>query len=138
MLKFRSAPWDPSQDPTRSANRNSYFGSAVPARPRTFVETPRTGWPTTLGSPPEPRPFIRRQLSPESGRALEILGHAIEYLADEYAADAEHKGPLGSADPRVEAIQVLKALNRGVYYSGTEVEPAFRRMRRWLLGSRTT
>ena len=79
------------------------------------------------------RPFVRRQLSPEGGRALEILGHAIEYLADEYAADTADKGPLGSADPRVEAIQMLKALNRAIYYSGTEVQPAFRRMRRWAL-----
>ncbi len=79
----------------------------------------------------QPRPFVRRQLSPEGGRALEILGHAIEYLADEYAADLADKGPLGNADPRVEAIQILKGLNRAIYYSGTEVQPAFRRMRRW-------
>ncbi len=86
----------------------------------------------------EPQPFVRRALSPVEGRALEILGHAIEYLADEYAVDATPKGPLGSADPRVEAIQMLKALNRAVYYSGAEVQPAFRRIKRWVLGSRTT
>ncbi len=85
----------------------------------------------------EERRLVRRQLSPEKGRALEILGHAIEYLADEYAADPAHKGPLGSADPRVEAIQVLKALNRNIYYSGSEIQPVFGRVRRWLLGART-
>jgi hypothetical protein len=84
----------------------------------------------------EERRLVRRRLSPERGRALEILGHAIEYLADEYAADPAHKGPFGSADPRVEAIQVLKALNRNIYYSGIEVQPAFGRVRRWLLGPR--
>jgi hypothetical protein len=83
-----------------------------------------------------PQPPVRRRLSPEGGRALEILGHAIEYLADEYAADPHDKGPLGNADPRIAAIQILKALNRAVYFSGTEVEPVFRRMRRWLLGAR--
>ncbi len=88
------------------------------------------------GSSAEPPPRVRRRLSPEGGRALEILGHAIEYLADEYAADLKDKGPLGNADPRIEAIQVLKALNRAVYFSGSEIEPVFRRMRRWLLGSR--
>ncbi len=88
------------------------------------------------GSFAEPPPPVRRRLSPESGRALEILGHAIEYLADEYAADQNNKGPLGNADPRIEAIQVLKALNRAVYFSGTELEPLFRRMRRWWLGWR--
>jgi len=86
----------------------------------------------------DPQPFVRRALSPVEGRALEILGHAIEYLADEYSVDAAPKGPLGSADPRVEAIQMLKALNRAVYYSGAEVQPAFRRIKRWVLGSRTT
>jgi hypothetical protein len=135
MFRFCSAPWP--EDSPRSINN---FASAVPGKPRNF--TSRTGLPAAVGpsksSYPEPRPFIRRQLSPESGRALEILGHAIEYLADEYAADVEFKGPLGSADPRVEAIQVLKVLNRSVYYSGTEVQPAFRRMRRWLIGSWTT
>ncbi len=59
-----------------------------------------------------------------------------ERSADEYAADPNDKGPLGNADPRIEAIQVLKALNRAVYFSGSEIEPVFRRMRRWLLGSR--
>ena len=96
------------------------------------------------GSSVEPQPFVRRRLSPEGGRALEILGHAIEYLADEYAADIMDKGTLGNADTRIEAIieavieaiQVLKALNRAVYFSGTEIQPAFQRIRRWFLGSR--
>jgi hypothetical protein len=85
---------------------------------------------------PRAAPFVRRQLSRDAARALEILGHAIEYLADEYAVDPAGKGPLGNADPRVEAIQVLKALNRSIYFSGTEVQPAFRRIRRWFLGWR--
>jgi hypothetical protein len=83
-------------------------------------------------------PFVRRELSRESSRALEILGHAIEYLADEYAVDTADKGPLGSADPRVEAIQVLKALNRAIYYSGAEVQPVLRRWRRWFSGLRAS
>jgi hypothetical protein len=90
-------------------------------------------------SAPLPENFagsVRRQLSQESGRALEILGHAIEYLADEYSVDTADKGPLGSADPRVEAIQVLKALNRAIYYSGAEIQPVLRRWRRWFFGLR--
>jgi hypothetical protein len=83
----------------------------------------------------EAPPVVRRALSPVDGRALEILGHAIEYLADEYSVDTAPKGPLGSADPRVEAIQILKSLNRAVYYSGAEVQPAFRRIKRWVLGT---
>jgi hypothetical protein len=75
--------------------------------------------------------FVRRRLSREAGRALEMLGHAIEYLADEYAASVDDRGPLGNADPRVAAIQILKGLNRAVYYGGTEVPTGFQRIRRW-------
>jgi hypothetical protein len=114
MLRFRSAP---------TPARTGYLRNDQPA----------TGAPVLLV--PSKAPSIRRTLSRESGHALEMLGHAIEYLADEYAADVEHTGPLGNADPRVEAIQILKQLNRSVYFSGTELEPPFRRMRRWLTGA---
>ena len=130
MLNFRRAP-----SPEDSANHDPFFDLSGPPTPRTVVETPRAGWLAAVGSA-QPRPFVRRRLSPEGGRALEILGHAIEYLADEYANDLADKGPLGRADPRVAAIQILKGLNRAIYYSGTQVEPALGRMKRWLLGSR--
>jgi hypothetical protein len=85
---------------------------------------------------PPPVPFVRRQLSRESAQGLEILGHAIEYLADEYAVDPADKGPLGNADPRIAAIQTLKSLNRAIYFSGPEVQPVWQRLRQWFL--RTT
>ena len=53
-------------------------------------------------------------ITPEAGHALEILGHAIEYLSDEFIHDAaaiEH--PKG----RIEAIQLLMAFNRQIYFS---------------------
>jgi hypothetical protein len=81
-------------------------------------------------------PPIRRRPTPQSGRALEVLGHAIEYLADEYAVDPGSKGPLGNLDPRIEAIQLLKRLNRQIYLSCAEVPPPLTRVRRWLLGTR--
>ena len=99
-----------------------------------LLEISQAGLVTGLSSAVELRPFVRRQLSPEEGRAIEILGHAIEYLADEYCADTLPKGPLGNADPRIEAIQTLKALNRSIYYSAAEVQPAFTRMKRWVMG----
>jgi hypothetical protein len=82
-----------------------------------------------------PAPFVRRRLSRESAQGLEILGHAIEYLADEYAADPADKGPLGNADPRIAAIQTLKSLNRAIYFSGAEVQPVWQRLRKWFLRS---
>ena len=54
-----------------------------------------------------------RRISPEAGHALEILGHAIEYLTDEYVHE---KRELKSADPQVEAIRLLMSLNREVYF----------------------
>jgi hypothetical protein len=102
-----------------------------------LLEISQAGLVTGLSSAVELRPFVRRQLSPEEGRAIEILGHAIEYLADEYCADAQPKGRLGNADPRIEAIQTLKTLNRLIYYSAAEVKPAFTRMKRWVMGTPT-
>jgi hypothetical protein len=63
-------------------------------------------------------PNRRRRITPQAGHALEILGHAIEYLTDEYV----HEGGLLSAnDSRVKAVQLLMALNRKVYFECPEV-----------------
>ena len=66
----------------------------------------------------------RRQISPISGMALEALGHAIEYLADEYALHAGRLAAIHAHDPQVEAIQILMAANRAVYYD-CPIVPAF-------------
>jgi hypothetical protein len=78
------------------------------------------------------RSSARRQISPASGRALEILGHAIEYLADEYVLKAAQTGTLNPDDPRIDAMHILMSLNREVYYACPEVEPALPRIVRWL------
>lgn len=51
-------------------------------------------------------------ITAEAGHALEKLGHAIEYLADELVH--EHGTEL-SDQGRVDAIQMLMALNRSIY-----------------------
>jgi hypothetical protein len=67
----------------------------------------------------------RRRINPESGRALVVLGHAIEYLADEFAHEGgsptTHRG-------QIDAIQLLMALNRQIYLSCPK-EPT---IRQWL------
>ena len=55
----------------------------------------------------------RRQITPDAGRALEKLGHAIEYLADELVHNDRQ---VDAHNPQVEAVQMLMALNRQVYY----------------------
>ncbi|WP_348261408.1 hypothetical protein P8935_16580 [Telmatobacter sp. DSM 110680] len=62
-----------------------------------------------------------RHISPQAGRALEILGHAIEYLTDEYLQEAEE---ISAHDPNVQAIQLLMALNREIYYA-CPLQPTF-------------
>jgi hypothetical protein len=67
----------------------------------------------------------RRRIDPQSGHAFEILGHAIEYLADEFV----HEGGSFSIDNgQVQAMQLLMALNRQIYFECPEVPPFGRRL----------
>jgi hypothetical protein len=81
----------------------------------------------------------RRRISHEAGRALEILGHAIDYLIDEnvYAADSRtiSIGQLGRMG-QTEAVQLLMQINRQIYFECPEV-PSMRERWRSLLGLRT-
>jgi hypothetical protein len=67
-----------------------------------------------------------RRISSEAGHALEILGHAIEYLSDEFVYRG---GELTQHNPEVEAVQLLMALNREVYFSCPEVRTWGERLR---------
>lgn len=57
-------------------------------------------------------PRVRRKVPAGAGRAINILAHALEYLSDEcvIGEDTEH-----SLRARLEAIALLKAVNRGIY-----------------------
>lgn len=67
---------------------------------------------------------VRRRIDERAGRALEILGHAIEYLTDEYVHEFGHqrRGAFSSTDGRVQAIQLLMSINRRIYFECPEVE----------------
>lgn len=67
----------------------------------------------------------RRRVSFEAERGLEILGHAIDYLMDEYL---QSQGLIRAEDPEVQAVQILMALNREIYLS-CPVVPTLRQ--RW-------
>jgi len=54
----------------------------------------------------------RRRISPQAGHALEVLGHAIDYLDDQYIC---RFGPFPPAQADVEAWELLKKLNRQIY-----------------------
>jgi hypothetical protein len=70
-----------------------------------------------------------RRISPQAGHALEILGHAIEYLTDEFI----HRGvEIYPRNAELEAVQLLMALNRQVYYECPVVPTVGERLRSML------
>jgi len=132
MLRLRSAPLRErfAARPVSQSAAGFPFSSGSAGDPPAVTEA------TTLA--PRALAFVRRRLPRESARAVEMLGHAIEYLADEWTIDPVSRGYRGKLDPRVEAIEVLKRLNREIYMSGEVVQPPLRRIRRWFLGEKTT
>jgi hypothetical protein len=71
----------------------------------------------------------RRRINPRSGHALEILGHAIEYLTDEFV----HEGAsLSSRNAQLEAVRLLMAVNRQIYFECPEVPSFSERFRSFL------
>jgi len=69
----------------------------------------------------EARKQRARQITAEAGHALEILGHAIEYLTDEYMFETKE---LTAGDPQMGAIRLLMDLNRQIYFD-CPVVPTF-------------
>lgn len=61
-----------------------------------------------------------RRISPEAGHALERLGHAIEYLIDEFLFEFEETSPSWRSG-RIESIQILMAINRQIYFDCPEM-----------------
>lgn len=76
----------------------------------------------------------RRRANLQQGRALEILGHAIEYLVDSRMFLIDQ--PATAAD--AQATQILMRLNRQIFDECTEVLPKHRRLRNWLLSCTVT
>jgi len=68
----------------------------------------------------------RRHISPAAGRALEKLGHAIEYLSQVFV---EEEGAGSLHDTRLEAIDLLMSLNREIYFECPEEETPTLRQR---------
>jgi len=71
----------------------------------------------------------RRSISPKAGHALEILGHAIEYLTDEFIREG---GSFSADNSQLQAVQLLMALNRQIYFECPEVPPLTQRLMSFL------
>jgi len=95
---------------------------------------------TGFSVPPAARPIVaeqfarrhRRQITPQAGRALEKLGHAIEYLTDEFVQSG---ASFAANNSQLEAVQLLMALNRRVYFECPEVPTLGERLRGLLRGA---
>ena len=72
-----------------------------------------------------------RRMTPAAGRAIEMLGHAIEYLTDEFVLECvKTKEPVAVAThPQMKAIELLMARNREVYFSCPEAPTLGERLR---------
>jgi hypothetical protein len=88
-----------------------------------------TSHPIPVASTVGLRPNRRRHITVEAGHALEKLGHAIEYLADEFVHDGVE---LSSRNGQVEAVQLLMKMNREVYFNCPEVTTLGDRLRSML------
>ena len=89
-----------------------------------MAATTTTGFliPATAPAVPIARAGTRhRRITPQAGRALEILAHAIEYLTDEFAYEGL---AYSEKNEHLKAVQLLMALNRQVYFECPET-PSF-------------
>ena len=77
----------------------------------------------------EVRTHGTRRISAKAERGLEILGHAIDYLTDEYVHD--DGGSMSDNDPCVEAIQLLMGRHREIYIACPETPSFADRIRAW-------
>lgn len=76
----------------------------------------------------------RRYGTPEQGRALELLGHAIEYLIDSYVLYEVIPGPHAQAD--LDAIRLLMWASLEIFSECKEVVPFYRRFWRSIFSMR--
>ena len=75
--------------------------------------------------PLQPRP-TRRRTTPQQGRALELLGHAIEYLVDSRLPEG---GPTPAEN---RALRILMACSRDVFEESVAAVPVHQRLQDWV------
>jgi len=71
---------------------------------------------------------VRRRGSIQQGRALETLGHAVEYLVDSRLFQVEDDNQRAEQ----EAVQILMRASRAVFAECPEVVSLRTRLRRWM------
>jgi hypothetical protein len=80
-----------------------------------------------LRPPIEPVKMVLRRPDMQQGRALEMLGHAIEYLVDSRMFLVNEPHTPAEAD----AVQLLSRCSREVFATCEEIVPVHHRFKRW-------
>jgi hypothetical protein len=114
-----------ARETVRSSSEKSAYPAEEQSEDKAMAATTTTGFSIPASKSAIPvacvRTSHRRNITPQAGRALDLLAHAIEYLTDEFV----HQGVAYSAkNEQLEAVQTLMALNRQVYFECPEV-PSF-------------
>ncbi len=71
---------------------------------------------------------IRRRTTPQQGRALEVLGHSIEYLIDSRLPE----GGTTAADNC--ALRILMSCSRSIFEESVAAVPVHQRVQEWVQG----
>lgn len=92
--------------------------------------------PISTAAPAAPRPGrilympARRRPTQEQGRALEMLGHAIDYVVDQQLTAPDRTSALNDQD----AIRLLSWCSREVFAGCPEIGSVSNRLKRWFTG----
>lgn len=81
----------------------------------------RSTEPSPAASAPAAHFTGHRRISYKAAHALEVLGHAIEYLSEEFG---DEEACTSAERARLEAVQLLMARNHEIYFACPEV-PSF-------------
>jgi hypothetical protein len=120
-----------SQETVRSSSEISACFAEEQNEDKTMAATTITGFsiPASASAVHIARERTSRRITPQAGRAREILAHAIEYLTSEYV---QTDLTFSARNEQLEAVQLLMSLNRQVYFECPEV-PSFSERCRTLL-----
>jgi len=136
MLHRHTLDADPMADPNVSERNNTAEvrkerspqedGSPFHTICRNRDVAPVAYMPYAIISHPGSR-NLRRMLTREQGRALEMIGHAVDYLNDCYLYEGDDKELINVGGSSREAIQILASLRWQIFQSAPVREPRTRR-----------
>lgn len=138
MTTHPSVKTDPMADADHTSKRKNTAEIRIETNsnePQLFETLSRKGdvapiayMPTALAANPRSR-NLRRLLTREQGLALEMIGHAVDYLNDCYLYDGDDDELINIGGSSNEAIQILVSLRWQILQSAPVREP--RTLRLW-------